>query len=36
LPVIGDVRVMPEYLDDAWRRLHPFFSDLVGERAPAP
>lgn len=36
MPVLGDVRVMPEYLDDAWRRLHPAFADLPGGRAPAP
>jgi hypothetical protein len=22
---------MPEYLDDSWRRLLPFFDDLAGE-----
>jgi ATP adenylyltransferase len=36
MPVIADVRVMPEYLDEAWRRLYPEFVDLPGERAPAP
>jgi ATP adenylyltransferase len=36
MPVIGDVRVMPEYLDDSWRRLYPHFEDLPGLRAPAP
>ncbi len=36
MPVIADVRVMPEYLDDAWRRLYPAFADLPGVRAPAP
>ena len=36
MPVIADVRVMPEYLDDAWRRLYPHFADLAGSRAPAP
>ena len=36
MPVLADVRVMPEYLDDAWSKLHPFFADLAGERAPAP
>lgn len=35
MPVIADVRVMPEYLDDAYRRLHPAFADLPGA-APAP
>ena len=33
MPVLADVRVMPEYLDDAWRRLHGAFADLPGERA---
>lgn len=35
MPVIADVRVMPEYLDEAYRRLHPAFADLPGA-APAP
>ena len=26
--VIADVRVMPEYLDEAWQRLYPAFADL--------
>ncbi len=36
MPVVADVRVMPEYLDESWRRLYPFFADLPGARAPAP
>ncbi len=36
MPVIAGVRVMPEHLDDAWRRLYPAFADLPGERAAAP
>lgn len=36
MPVLSDVRIMPEYLDDAWQRLHAAFSDLPGDRAPAP
>ena len=36
MPVIADVHVMPEYLDDAWRRLYPTFADLPGTRAPEP
>jgi ATP adenylyltransferase len=36
MPVIADVRVMPEYLDDAWKRLYRAFADVEGERAPAP
>lgn len=35
MPVIADVRVMPEYLDDAYRRLYPAFADMPGA-APAP
>jgi ATP adenylyltransferase len=33
MPVLGDVRIMPEYLDDAWRRLAPAFADVAGEHA---
>ena len=33
LPVLADVRVMAEYLDDAWQRLNAAFADLPGERA---
>lgn len=36
MPVLSDVRIMPEYLDDAWQRLHASFADLPGERAPGP
>ena len=36
MPVLADVRVMPEYLDEAWKRLYPFFADLPGVRAPSP
>ncbi len=36
MPVLGDVRVMPEHLDDSWRRLYPHFVDLPGTHAPAP
>ena len=36
MPVIADVRVMPEYLDQAWARLYACFADVPGERAPAP
>jgi ATP adenylyltransferase len=36
MPVLTDVRVMPEYLDDAWRRLYGAFEDLAGVRAPVP
>lgn len=36
MPILADVRVMPEYLDDAWRRLYDAFADLPGTRAPKP
>jgi ATP adenylyltransferase len=36
MPVLTDVRVMPEYLDDAWRRVTLAFADLPGQRAPVP
>jgi ATP adenylyltransferase len=29
MPVVADVRVMPEYLDDSWQRLAPAFADLT-------
>jgi ATP adenylyltransferase len=35
MPVIADVHVMPEYLDDSWRHLAPAFADLPGEHAEA-
>jgi ATP adenylyltransferase len=31
MPVIAGAHVMPEYLDDSWKRLAPFFDDLAGE-----
>jgi ATP adenylyltransferase len=36
LPVLADVRVMPEYLDESWQRLYAAFADVPGSRAPAP
>jgi ATP adenylyltransferase len=33
MPVIADIRVMPEYLDETWLRLQPFFADLSREHA---
>jgi ATP adenylyltransferase len=33
MPVLTDLRVMPEFLDASWLRLMPFFADLTGERA---
>jgi hypothetical protein len=35
MPVIAGVHVMPEYLDESWRRLAPAFADLPGEHAEA-
>jgi ATP adenylyltransferase len=35
MPVIAGVQVMPEYLDDSWRRLAPAFADLPGQHAEA-
>jgi ATP adenylyltransferase len=34
LPVLADVRVMPEYLDQSWQRLAPLFADLVTLSSP--
>lgn len=31
MPVLADVRVMPEYLEQSWKRLAPAFDDLPGE-----
>jgi ATP adenylyltransferase len=36
MPVIADVRVMPQYLDEAWQALYAAFADVPGDRAPAP
>jgi len=36
MPVLTDVRVMPEHLDDSWLRLAPFFADLAGEHPETP
>jgi len=30
MPVIADVRIMPQYLDEVWQRMYPAFSDLEG------
>jgi len=34
MPVVGDVRVMPQHLDETYEALAPHFADLPGERAP--
>ncbi len=31
MPVLADVRVMAEHLDDSWKRMAPLFADLPGE-----
>jgi ATP adenylyltransferase len=31
MPVLADVRIMVEHLDDSWKRLAPLFADLPGE-----
>jgi ATP adenylyltransferase len=30
MPVLADVRVMPEYLDETWTKLEPLFAELPG------
>jgi len=35
MPVVADVRVMPQYLGATFRHLHPFFGDIPGRRAKA-
>ncbi|MGA3121089.1 MAG: HIT domain-containing protein [Polyangiaceae bacterium] len=36
MPVVADVRIMPEYLDHSWQRLEPWFADLPGEHPADP
>ena len=36
MPVVAGARIMPEYLDETWRRLHPAFAGIPGVRAAAP
>ena len=33
MPVLADVRVMPQYLDETWAHLYSFFLDIPGARA---
>ncbi len=33
MPVIAEVRVMPEYLDASWARLEPEFREVAGKHA---
>ncbi|MCU0657284.1 MAG: HIT domain-containing protein [Polyangiaceae bacterium] len=35
MPVLADVRVMPQALDATWSHLAPFFADLPGQGLPA-
>ena len=34
MPVFGDVRVLPEYLETTWQRLSPFFERIGNGGAP--
>jgi ATP adenylyltransferase len=36
MPVLADVRVMPEHLDTTWQRMAPLFADLPGEHPETP
>jgi ATP adenylyltransferase len=36
MPVVADVRVMPQHLAATYRHLQPFFADIPGRRAKAP
>jgi ATP adenylyltransferase len=36
MPVMADVRVMPQALDATFRHLAPYFADLVGDHPPSP
>lgn len=36
MPVLAEVRVMPQHLDETFQRLFPHFADLPGRRAPSP
>jgi ATP adenylyltransferase len=36
MPVVADVRVMPQNLAATFRHLYPFFADIPGRRAKAP
>lgn len=35
MPVLADMRVMPQHLDTTFQRLAPHFADLPGRRAPS-
>jgi ATP adenylyltransferase len=36
MPVLADVRVMPQHLHTTFRHLYPFFLDIPGRRAKTP
>ena len=36
MPVIGDVRVMPEYLEDTYNKLYPHFKAVEGKIEKSP
>jgi len=36
MPVLADVRVMPQHLQQTFRHLYPFFLDIPGRRAKTP
>jgi ATP adenylyltransferase len=36
MPVVADVRVMPQHLAATYHHLYPFFADIPGRRAKAP
>jgi ATP adenylyltransferase len=36
MPVVADVRVMPQHLAATYHHLQPFFADIPGRRAKAP
>jgi ATP adenylyltransferase len=36
MPVVAEVHVMPQHLDETWCQLYPYFTDLAGRRAPPP
>jgi len=35
MPVVADLRIMPQHLSATFKHLHPFFADIPGRRAEA-
>lgn len=33
MPILADIRVMPEALDETWQKLHAAFADVPGQKA---